>query len=375
MIKKTCLLILSSLCLSTALCQQKFEPGYIVTLNKDTVEGQILNEIDSKLAFKIKFKSALNSVSSETEAVKEYSPEELAGFQFSNGRVFEQLYFKNSSNDSTLIFAKKILSGKVDMWIWRNESRPPRVILRNNESGIIVHLSKREKKTLRKDGKKYAVNDVKFIGLMNYVMSDENKPNSKRKIFRYTEKSIYKRVKKYNEDFETNFVSTAYEEETNFKYDVAAGIATASFSRNNYNNIRISIFRRKTRPEKSNRLSSNSGIAYNGWFDNSGYTGSFRNGVFDYRWQMFNIVPLGIHYQFNDNKIAPYLRGGVGLSAIVITSYIVNDGMATGSQRDITPKLSLLLSGGIKYNTGSKSLFVEITPTINSVYLSAGFSF
>ncbi len=54
--------------------QQIFDPGYIISLNRDTIKGFIKEDLESDLISGIKFKN------DESSALKEYGPADLLGF-------------------------------------------------------------------------------------------------------------------------------------------------------------------------------------------------------------------------------------------------------------------------------------------------------
>lgn len=162
------LLIISFASCNEIFGQENFQSGFVITNEKDTIYGQILNRIDAKLALEISFIDDIP----ESKVLK-YTVSDLIGFAFDNGRTFERVYIENATDSLSSVFAKKILTGRIDMLIWRHSKGPNDIFLRNNNDGKFVHITKPTDKIISKDGNEYKQKDLKFVGLINYVTNNK----------------------------------------------------------------------------------------------------------------------------------------------------------------------------------------------------------
>ena len=144
--------------------QDKFLPGYIVTNENDTIYGQVLNGIDSELAFGISFTDTIPN-----SKITKYQVSELTGFGFSNGRRFDRVNIINENDSLSSVFAKKVLTGEIDMWVWRKSGRNPDIFLRNNGNGRVAHLFKGEDTIISENGKDYKKKNVEYIGRFHKI--------------------------------------------------------------------------------------------------------------------------------------------------------------------------------------------------------------
>ena len=140
--------------------QSSYDPGYVLTIENDTINGYILNDIDSKLAYKISFKNELSD-----STITQYTTNELLGFGFTSGRVFERMQIKNknqASTDSSNVFAKKLIDGKIDLYIWRHKKiNSNDYFITNNRSGREAQLTKPKNERKEIDGKIYSKTNYK----------------------------------------------------------------------------------------------------------------------------------------------------------------------------------------------------------------------
>ncbi|MGM0582133.1 MAG: hypothetical protein ACQETL_15745 [Bacteroidota bacterium] len=353
---------------NTSFGQEKFAEAYIITNQKDTIQGQILNKPDSDLAFEISFKAK----GSDSE-VESFNISDLVGFRFSNGRTFERINFNKTKLDTTAVFAKKVLTGKFDLWIWRNSNKEPDIFIKNNSNQKITQLSKAEDKHILKDGRKYIQHDHNFIYLIKQITDNEFPLSSRKKDLKYSEKNIINQISLINQKYEEQSPSEKYIEEIKFKYDIFIGIPLQLDPKST--EFRFGFFRRKVRVEKSTNFSTISGITYYGWHEHGGYDGSIENGISNYKWQLFNILPLGFHYQGKHKAIKPYTYAGIGLAILARSNYKIVNYQNHGSKTDFIPFPTLYVAAGLKIKTGSNFLFAEITPSIYQSTISLGFEF
>ena len=112
-----CLVILCLLC-SCLSAQQIFDPGYIISLNRDTVKGFIKVELESDLISVVKFKNDEGSV------LKEYHPADLLGFGMGK-EIYKSMRFMNTAEDSVVetAFVKQLVKGEYNLYAYRKPDR------------------------------------------------------------------------------------------------------------------------------------------------------------------------------------------------------------------------------------------------------------
>lgn len=354
--------------------QDNYKPGYVLTIKKDTINGFILNNIDAELADKISFKR-----NSSDEAITEYAPSELLGFGFSSGRIFERKRVRNdnqSSNESTYVFAKRIVKGKIDLFVWshkKNNSKDFFVI--NNSTKREARLIKPKKTNVKTDGKTYSKSDNNYKHNIAFVKQEENLDPEQNDLS-FGEKPIIKNIISFNKKFQNEYPIEIYKEPTHHNYDILVGIPLNMKSPGRV--FTISAYRSKTFSEKSNILSLIYGLSYYDWRDNdknkiADYQS--QNAEINYIWQKLNIMPLGIKLQTNGKRIIPYGYFSVGGAVLMMTDYLIEDYEFTGSRKEYLLRPAINAGIGVKIRIKSNFLLSEITPAMNRVFFKIGYSF
>lgn len=371
--KKINLLILIILLGHSLYSQDKYNSGYVLTTKKDTINGFILNKIDSELAYKISFKRNLLD-----ETNIEYNPNELLSFSFSSGRVFERKKIMNDNQtpkDSLYIFAKRIVKGKIDLFVWRHKKNSSKdFFITNNNSKREAQLIKPKKNEIKLDGKSYSKKDSKYKNYISFVKKDENLEAEKNNNLSFGEKSISKDIISFNRNFQDEYPIEIYQEPFEYNYDILVGIPLSLKSEELH--FRIGVYRNKTFIEKSNKFSYLNGIVYHHWSDNDKkWNNQYQNGTSNYRWQMLNIIPVGIKFQTNSKDIILYGYIGAGAAVLMMTDYIIEDYKIVGSQKDFVFLPTVNVGLGAKIKVNSNFILTEITPTMNGVFFNVGYSF
>ena len=371
--KKINLFILIILLVQSLYSQDKYHSGYVLTIKKDTINGFILNKIDSELAYKISFKR--NSVD---ETIIEYNPNELLSFGFSSGRVFERMIVRNNnqtSKDSLYIFTKRIVKGKIDLFVWRHKkSNSKDFFIINNNSKREAQLIEPKKSEIKLDGKTYTKRDNNYKNYITFVKKDENLLPEKINNLKFGEKSISKDIISFNRNFQDEYPIEIYKEPFEYNYDILVGIPFSLKSEELH--FRIAVYRNKTFIEKTNKLSYLSGIIYQHWNEkDNNWNKQYQNGTSNYRWQMLNIIPIGIKLQTNSKNIIPYGYIGAGAAVLMTTDYIIKDYEIAGSQNGFVFLPTVNVGLGAKIKVNSNFIMTEITPTMNGVFFNLGYSF
>lgn len=370
---KIILLLLIILLGQSLYSQDKYNSGFVVTLKKDTIDGFILNKTDSELAYKISFK---RNVLDETAI--QYNSNELLRFGFYTGRVFERKKLANdnqTAKDSLYIFAKRIIKGKIDFFVWRHKNNNSKdFFVTNNSSKREAQLIKPNKTEIKLDGKTYSKKDNKYKNNLVYVKMDENLGTDKNNNLRFSEKSISKNLISFNKNFQDDYPTEIYNEPFKYNYDILVGIPFTLKSEELH--FRIGVYRNKTFTDKSNTISYLNGIVYHHWSDNDKkWNNQYQNGTANYRWQMLNIIPAGIKFQTNSKNIIPYGYIGVGAAVLMNSDYIIEDNEIIGNQKNFVFLPTVNVGIGAKIKVKSNFIITEITPTMNGVFFNVGYSF
>jgi len=353
--------------------QHLFESGYIITEEKDTIHGSVENAIDRDLAKEILFIQE----SATTPTI--YKPEDIRGFGFHNGRTFDR---KKAvlEDDSVFIFAKKVVHGKVDMWLWTHKGNPS-YFISNNANGKTSQLLKEEKKKITKNGKAYYLETQKLPGILQYVLDQNPEQFSKKNTLKYSEKHLSNLVYNYNLQYQAAFPVSRYKEKVDYQYDVYFGLP---WTGSNDNTLRFfaltaGINRRKVNVEKSTKVSFMQSLIYSGYFTKDfEYDGSERFGSTFSQIQIIRILPLGIHYILIDKRISPYIYAGLGTSIFILKEHEIVEYEDTGSRTVIgyPPYILSIVPGvGVKARIGSNYIFGEVRASSLDPSFNFGFTF
>lgn len=347
--------------------QSSYEAGYIILQNRDTVNGFILEAPDGQLARKIKFKTNKNASASI------YRSKELVGFGFNNGRVFERFPIVSSEGDTAYVFAKNVIRGKIDAYVWRHPNRSkPDFFLINNSTNNTVQLTKPAKKVIKdKNGKSYFRKDYRYAG--NLMLIKEDTVLSKMSVppVRYTENKIKEDIIAYNQDFTEEYILKEYEEQIKFNYDIIGGMPINSAKELHF---RAGIYRNKSRVERSTNFSVIQGIVYHHWSNDNREIPASGRGFLNYRWQLLNIIPWGVNFHGNSKVVQPYGYAGLGVAALKMTNDLYSNGEANGNEKLYYFFPTLNFGVGTKIRLGNNFLITELTPTINGLFWNVGFS-
>lgn len=348
---------------------QEYHSGYIIKQNKDTIYGLIKEGTDEELSLQVEFKEH-NDLEKQV-----FSPGDLRGFRFDNGRTFRQMENRRKTPDQNkYVFAKNIVEGEIDMLVWRQKDfKNPDIFLVNNATGETVHLTGPVKKYfLGEKGKTYSKQDKNYLGLLNYITGkwDDNQE------FRYSEKKIRRYIQNYNETYSKGNPGELYVEEVKYDYDMMVGLPVLNWYGNEEIMWRAAVLRNKTYVEKRKHVSYIRGIFYRQWSNpDKEIEEDHRNGTANYRWQLLNAVPWGIKYQRSAGWIKPYAYLGVGLGIVMMTNYEIVEYENTGSTTDFLFFPTLNVGTGVKFKAGANSILAELTPSLDGVFLNLGYSF
>ncbi|WP_010232397.1 hypothetical protein [Gillisia marina] len=350
--------------------EANFRSGYIVTVDKDTIKGFIYDRIDAEMANEIFFKKDLKGT-----VVSSFNPAELIEFGFRNKRTFHSIPRVNTNKDTTFVFAKRLVQGKIDLWVLRDTKKSSEFYLTNNSTNQKAHIFRPNNKDyLQIEEDNYLDGGIEYLGIQSFVKTTPVKSNSKKRRSKFSEKGIQKDVVEYNSKFRRAYPAAVYEEENVYNYDITIGTSVLKFEQGDF--IRAAFYRSKTKVEKSRKLSRIQGISYHGWFDeDENGSRDIQNGKSNYIWQVLSIIPIGYKIQGTSKSFQPYAYAGLGLAILFKTDYIFVNAINTGSETSVVPFPTLNTGAGVRIKLGSKHLLAEITPSVNGIFMNLGLSF
>ena len=285
-----CISILMLAILSIDIQAQTPDKGFIVKLDRDTIQGYIIDKTDSDLGFKIEFKTE-----KKDKNVILYSTADLLGFGFEYGRVFERVAFNDSLHDTIKVFAKRVLEGRIKLLVWRKNSWTDfDVFLFNSNPVRSVHLTEPVKKVIEEEnGIQKAIYKINHIGLLKYVMDDTASIAVKEKTVKYTEKEIVQSVLLYDQEHQAQYPVIKYKERKKNFFDITVGMPILLAPEGT--NFRIAFYVNRYSPEKNRNFSLLAGLSYRVWKGNSTTVYDSKPYSENYQQQWISIIPVGLN--------------------------------------------------------------------------------
>lgn len=352
------------------ICAQEFEPGYIITTENDTIHGLVLEQIDNELVDEMEFRRSRDS---ETLI---FTPKEIKGFGFSNGRTFRSLKFTDlESKKDRVVFAKEVETGKIDVLIWRvGKNRKPDMFVVNNSTNDTVHLTRPKKKIIKTDdGKRFSQEDRDYLRLLSDIKGKEFKQEE----IRYHENKIRKDISSYNEQFGEGYEAFSYKEKKVREYMIIGGTAVNYYSFQERPRIRAAVIQSRTAAERTNTLSYISGIFYSyreiKEMEMPSYY--FYRGYHNFRRQVLSVIPIGLMFQTRPAVFRPYVYVGGGLAVAKFDDYLIEYEAIQGTETAYSFGPTLTAGAGLKVRIGANYLVTEIAPASSGLYLNFGYSF
>ncbi|MDR0798303.1 MAG: hypothetical protein LBN18_00875 [Dysgonamonadaceae bacterium] len=157
---KNFLLLFLFFCLVCELkAQTNYRPGYIITLQGDTVYGQIDYRGDDTMGRICRFKSG-NDVKTE------YFPGEIQAYRFTDSKYYVSYTINNRPH-----FLEFLIKGKMNIYYLRNNEGDHYYIEKENEPLRLIPYSQGIRRK-EKDGADYFYQSTRHIGLLNYETAE-----------------------------------------------------------------------------------------------------------------------------------------------------------------------------------------------------------
>lgn len=339
--------------------QGRFEPGYIVRSEGDTLNGYLYYSIDKVIVQKIEFKEDVSA------KVKLFEPTQIMAIGFKNGRIFENLSV-GMGIESTTIFTKRILEGKIDLLLYQTQKKNDGMTLRNNETNTVVQLKKPQDILISaQDGSTHKLKSNEHKRQLDSLMGVRSNDNIKFEL-----SSIRKYVEKYNSDYISLYEVKKYFEPKLITYSFLMGFPVVLSENSKPFENRFSFSINKQFVDRSQNVSYMGAVYYQAI---SSKSTTFSAGDFD-----IGIVPVGIQYQFTKRIIQPYVFAGFLIALANSTKSVTySNGVEINRVREIDPLLSVMVGGGIMIKKDGIGVKCEVVPDFGRdlLFLNAGFLF
>ncbi|MBB3699094.1 hypothetical protein KMW28_07985 [Flammeovirga yaeyamensis] len=271
------------------LAQNDFRPGYIITLNQDTVYGKIDYRGDVLMAQQCKFKSKKGEVTL-------FYPKDISAFRFKNGR-----YFVSKSVEGKPKFLEFLIESEINLFYFKDPRDISRFFLEKKDVPLVELPYKQEIREI--DGKRVLYKSTKHKGILRLSMMDAYDVHQNiAEIIKPKHDNLIEVIELYNNEIGTSHKK--YEEKApriKFEFQAVAGVI-------NFND--------------NNLLNKNSfvgGTLINFWLPRTNEKIFFSTGVFysqsknmENESVQYIDVPFQIGYKFPSTyKVRPSLSIGI----------------------------------------------------------------
>lgn len=337
--------------------QNVFSPGYVVTSEGDTIRGLILEKSDAEMSRRLIFKS------SEDAEIQKHSVSSLSGFGFDSGREFGRrtvLPKPGKNEDTTYIFAKNLLRGQTDVFAGRHlQKRYPEIFIDNNSNNSSIHIYR------TRDG----LDLEEFLNSFYYSPKSLNNPQR----VRFRENKLIRNIAAENETRSADFPVSMYSENIENDLILLTGMPV-DYSKNAIH-FRGAVYFSRTNIERSPKFSFLSGMIYHHWERKEILIpGTLQYGEMNIKWQMINLMPIGIRIQGSSGNFRPYGYIGAGVALLRKTDVSLEGIMDTGDEISWRFLPTFNSGIGVKTKLGRHFLITELTPTRNNLFLNIGLS-
>jgi len=206
------LTLLALISLLTIHAQNNYIPGYIITNNKDTINGLIECGPDSQNSKSCHFKSAM------TDSLQSFLPDQIAGYQFTT-KVKNTYVSKSVTINGTYktSFLESLVQGKISLYCLEDKSdeKTTPLYFFENENGETNYITKDpDQVTLLKNGYTRKQLDNKYKGTLHFIFRDCEMMGEKAHNTEYKKEELIGLTKEYNKK-----AGTSKDKSIEFKYE------------------------------------------------------------------------------------------------------------------------------------------------------------
>ncbi len=351
------------------------EKGMVITSDGDTLAGNLMENSDLKLAGQVTFYPG-----NDPASLTVYTTAELKKFAFSYGRTFERFSsssFVPADSVESAFFAKKILTGRIDLYVQRTTGNMTGIILRNNSTGKMVHLKQPQKtKVENEKGEQVEIKDRKYMGLLTVIKTDSAQPVILTpEDLRYSLKEIKNNILQYNQRFQNKYPSREYRERKLISYEVSGGMNLIPWGEGyDVKSFRVSGYRNRTNIEKNRNLTLIQGLTFNYLSEKDSST-IYRNETYKYNRIFFNLIPVGVKLQTRPGSVTGYAYIGIGVGMLIDVSETYKEDVLSYTDKDLIPLPLAVIGLGAKIKAGPVGILAEVVPAYNGIFFNLGLNF
>jgi hypothetical protein len=346
--------------------QKDFRAGYIITLQKDTIEGLIDYSLAKIKAGNCEFKT----VEPRAKETSVYDAQNITGFGFSEEDIYyESFRLPRSGNKSPKVFAKVLIKGRADLLSYDDNFYLQKDTVREKIEKVLLKES-------NVAGGRYVYAHKAYIGTLNRHLSDCLPARLLSGDVAYAEKDFVDVLKKYSACANSTYRLYNRRPKSRFaRYHVVAGLNN---SRLKYPDAELDIFN----PDKNfffgggatvslNKISEHIFLTAEATYNYNKYHGKKEGYEVsgpvqkDYLLEVSVVkVPIAIRLDFSKGNFTPYLKAGITPFFPLRTSWRIEYLGTTEASYDIKEKTAtLILWAGVGFQkkiSGDNFLFVEV---------------
>lgn len=358
--------------------KNKFQQGYIVTNQLDTLWGSIVLKVEKVNAVQCQFKA------NQSDSVTTYLPYEIKSYRLlENGNLYvsEQITLKGEQQKSVL--REFLQQGEVELYLYVNAADNKEYFFVRRQGDKLILLEQNITFVESVDGKSFNRYDNRYIGQLTYLLSDA--PSLKNDIdkTRLSSKSLKTLLSKYemlkSDNSPIVFASSKKNKVvTDFSVSTGATYITAQLARKgaDENCIKVGDWSPLVRLGlnlRYPRLSDSFGLTVG--LDLAQFSKQWQNkDLWNLTYKTFLINPqIGLHYIYTKNIVRPVIEAGWNISVAAGTeAYATGDWnpnyrdddyftdnalkmgffVLTGADFMVTPKYSINLRIGYSKSYG-----------------------
>lgn len=142
--------------------QQNFIPGFIITMDEDTIHGLIDSRGAMRNAMNCSFRK------DKSDQITKYLPVDIKAYGFTDGKYYvsRDIFLRN---DTITVFLEYLINGKVDIYYYRDANDDFYFIEKDNVS--LTELDNKNK-IVKIDGKDYVKTNNSFRGVLKYAFAE-----------------------------------------------------------------------------------------------------------------------------------------------------------------------------------------------------------
>lgn len=340
--------------------QTNYRPGYIITLKKDTIHGQIDYRMDRTNAL-----SCALMPEGSTEMTT-YSPYDILGYRFTDdGKYYVSRTVELSRSEKPQsIFLEYLLQGMKSLYFYENDDKEPFYFIEQNNRLIRIEAPDRIIKDDK--GREYSMRVNRYISILHYAFGDCPELSEKIDKTRFTHKGMIDIAKDYHyamcksgEDciqFETKvdkhsvkFAFTPYvgamqylflsSDDAEYATPDLSYLAGLNVAITNKRWMGLCSFMADLSISKL-KGSSDYNAVYYSIFDKKAYEEEVHQ---DFSLTML-AIKMGVRYTFSERNVRPFVGVGIGFSGLVAQKVVVRE-RGVSYEKEYNNVLSGLLIG------------------------------